>query len=132
MRKLVIAVVIAACSLLGLPSVADASTVHSCPRGAVCVYRGTTTASSIVYAFWSRGAHNIHNMYGNHLVVNNQTSGWTADAKSGYGGGGRTIFHFGAVKNRTRVLNLTPVNSMVLTPPRPSTPPGHPCGRRCN
>jgi hypothetical protein len=95
-----------------------ASTFHGCPAGAVCVYNGASLSSGVESGgmYWSYGAHNLHNQFGDHAVINNQTGGaWLTFC----GGGNGTGPWLGSEAPNTAYppydVDLTPVNSIILT-----------------
>ncbi|MFD9002367.1 hypothetical protein ACFV0T_15545 [Streptomyces sp. NPDC059582] len=101
------------------PARAD-GTFHGCPSGAVCVYNGASVDSGIEPGgiYWSYGPHNLSNQFGVHAVINNQTGGAWMRLCAGYNGGGSLII---AESPNTSypsswAQDLTPVNSIVLTP----------------
>lgn len=99
------------------PSAQAAGSYHGCPRGAFCIYPGTTfNGDNPEYVFFSYAGHNIYNEYGNHRVVSNQT----ANAAWGlcYGSRGTGGAYVGGVDERPQpeTINLTVVNSVELRP----------------
>jgi hypothetical protein len=82
-----------------------------CPLGYVCVYPGND-ASGNPDRYYRYGSYNLRNMFGFHLVVNNQTGNAGLRLCMGYGGRqcgarlGPWAYH----------PNLTPINSIVLEP----------------
>ncbi|HEU5427003.1 MAG TPA: hypothetical protein VFU74_09020 [Actinocrinis sp.] len=102
---------------------------YGCDPGWVCIYaQGVAwedlSASNLNEAYYSYGAHNLHNEYGGHWVINNQTdtdTGW-AEAKlcTGYGGGGACGVDTGQLEailsagTGRFVSNMSPLNSIVL------------------
>ena len=133
---------VAGAAVSGGPAQAASSTVHGCPRGAVCIYpqnkgwnNGHPESSGV---FWSYGPHNLSNQTGDHYVLNNQSKTkpfWSvALGCTGYNGTGKLssasflldpwIAADSAHQNTAderglawQNLNLTPVNSVVLTTP---------------
>lgn len=119
---------------------AASGSVHGCPRGAVCIYpknkgwNGNHPESGGV--FWSYGPHNLSGQYDDHYVLNNQTETHPdlsmAAGCTGYNGTGKLssskflLLPWISSQYRTTAdergyswqnLNLTPVNSVVLTSP---------------
>ncbi|GAB3930613.1 hypothetical protein GCM10011575_47730 [Microlunatus endophyticus] len=121
---------------------AASGTVHGCPRGAVCIYpqnkgwNGGHPESGGV--FYSYGPHNLSGQHGNHYVLNNQTDTYPnmslAAGCTGYNGTGKQssykflLFPWITATPHYRTtagergyswdsLNLSPVNSVVLTSP---------------
>jgi hypothetical protein len=85
----------AALGLFGAgPTQAATTTIHGCPRGAVCIYpRGAGwNGGKPSIKLWSYGPHNLSNQYGHHYVLNNQYDyhpsggGWAAAMAGGYTG----------------------------------------------
>lgn len=133
---------LAGAALSSEPAQAASGSVHGCPRGAVCIYpkdngwNGNHPESGGV--FWSYGPHNLSGQYGDHYVLNNQTKTQplsVAAGCTGYNGTGKQsswkflLFPWisSSPEYRTTAkergdswqdLNLTPVNSVVLTSPK--------------
>ncbi|MEU9074041.1 hypothetical protein ACFYUY_24295 [Kitasatospora sp. NPDC004745] len=86
-----------------------------CPYGAVCVYpQNQDPASSPSEVYWSYGAHNLSNQYGNHWVLNNQSGGAHAHlCKSS--GGGNCVYDIAAQNGVW--YDLGPINSITLDRP---------------
>ncbi|HEX6469734.1 MAG TPA: hypothetical protein VF069_11615 [Streptosporangiaceae bacterium] len=82
-----------------------------CPSGYVCVYPGNDAGGS-PDTYYRYGSYNLSNMFGVHLVVNNQTGGAGLRLCTSYGGQncgerlGPGSYH----------PNLTPINSIMLEP----------------
>jgi hypothetical protein len=82
-----------------------------CPSGYVCVYPGND-ASGNPDKYYRYGSYNLSNMFGHHLVVNNQTGNAGLRLCTAYGGQqcgdrmGPGSYH----------PNLTPINSIMLEP----------------
>jgi hypothetical protein len=98
------------------PSAEAAGTYQGCPYGAVCVYpqnAGWNGGHPSLF-FYSYGAHNLSNQYGNHYVFNNQYGGASSTLNKGYNGAS-PYFRI----NAYNVCNcdLTPTNSITLLPP---------------
>jgi hypothetical protein len=91
---------------------------YGCPGGAVCIYpqNADIHTSTPTHIFYSYGAHNLSNQYGNHYVFNNQygSANATAQLCTGYNGVNCTIT---LGLNEIGNFNLTPVNSVVLNRP---------------
>ncbi|MFI8231137.1 hypothetical protein ACIGDI_20080 [Streptomyces sp. NPDC085900] len=114
-----LAVATAAVAAIGTSSAhASDRTVFNCPGGAVCIYPRDADihSSTPTNVYYSYGAHNLSNQFGNHYVLNNQYGGAnaTADLCTGYDGVdcGITI-----EMNYFKQVNLTPINSIVLNRP---------------
>jgi hypothetical protein len=83
-----------------------------CPRGAVCIYPGTSFNPGPSDVFFSYGAHNLQNQFGRHYVFNNQVQGARLFLCTGFNGTGNCQDE---IKNReTKIRNLTPINSIRL------------------
>ncbi|MFB8181106.1 hypothetical protein ACFC8N_34820 [Streptomyces sp. NPDC055966] len=93
-------------------------TVYGCPGGAVCIYPegADIHTSSPAHIFYSYGAHNLSNQFGNHYVLNNQygSANATAQLCNGYNGVDCVVT---VGLNEFGVFNLTPINSIVLNQP---------------
>jgi hypothetical protein len=82
-----------------------------CPSGYVCIYPGND-ANGNPDKYFRYGSYNLTNMFGNHLVVNNQTGNAGLRLCTSYGGQqcgerlGPGSYH----------PNLTPINSIMLEP----------------
>ncbi|RJL32238.1 hypothetical protein D5H75_15540 [Bailinhaonella thermotolerans] len=92
-----------------------AKSAAACPSGAVCLYRGSTAGSGIQRTFWTYGAHNLSNVYGNRLVVNNQhpdkgKHAW-ADLCWEYGGRDCRVW---IPMGGSGVYNFDPIDSILL------------------
>ncbi|MFJ3220467.1 hypothetical protein ACIPLC_31660 [Kitasatospora sp. NPDC086801] len=86
-----------------------------CPYGAVCVYpQNQDPASAPSEVYWSYGAHNLSNQYGNHWVLNNQSGGAHAHLCQG-SGGGSCVYDIPAQKGVW--YDLGPINSITLDRP---------------
>ncbi|TYB64305.1 hypothetical protein FXF51_21495 [Nonomuraea sp. PA05] len=111
---------VAVVASLSLP--ASAATQHSaateleraraaCPSGYVCIYPDAS-ASGDPDMYFEYGSYNLENVFGNRLVVNNQTGGAGVRFCKSYGGqncGDRYA-------PGDYVLNLSPINSIMLEP----------------
>ncbi|MFI7102591.1 hypothetical protein ACIBK8_24905 [Streptomyces sp. NPDC050161] len=97
---------------LGLAVAPSAAAATPCPSGAVCIREtnGTILSKNIFYSY---GAHNLSNVTGMRVVVNNQTGGAGVKLCLGYNGTGtcgalvRDVGEYGPG-------DMTPVNSVVL------------------
>ena len=111
-----------------VPSVPRAAgTVHGCPLGYVCVYpqnKGLNGDHPSLF-FYTYGAHNLSNQFGNHYIINNQTGGaWQWEC---YGYNGTRGWFTGSNPSSVPLqVNLTPINSIVLTRGYPASV----CGMR--
>lgn len=89
-----------------------AGTTASCPSGAVCIQElnGTIYSKNIFYSY---GAHNLSNVVGDKILINNQTGGAGYKLCYGTGGGGGCS---GVVRwtGPSDPYNMTPINSVVL------------------
>jgi hypothetical protein len=87
-----------------------------CPDGAVCIYPrdAAFNGNRPSHALFSFGAHNLSNQFGNHIVFNNQVEGARARACTGRDGTGDCQKLPNA--ERPVIVDLTPINSIVLVP----------------
>jgi hypothetical protein len=114
MRKIAITVAGIAAAVLGtgIALAPSAQAATPCPSGAVCIREtnGTILNKNIFYSYT---AHNLSNVTGNRVLVNNQTGG--AGFKVCYGYDGKP-WCSDVVRYRGEYLpyNMTPVNSVVL------------------
>lgn len=99
----------------GAPAHADSGSWHGCPRGAACLFTGTdrNNPGGIIYEWWD-GVYTLYEVYGNHLVYNNQTDGWVIDLC--YGWNGRDCPNRVTPIQGVFVRNFTPINSVNLHP----------------
>ncbi|MGZ0152076.1 hypothetical protein ACXJJ3_33800 [Kribbella sp. WER1] len=88
-----------------------AGTATACPSGAVCIreLNGTIYSKNIFYSY---GAHNLSNVIGNKILVNNQTGG--AGYKVCYDAGGGRCSAVVRWTGASDPYNMTPINSIVL------------------
>lgn len=102
-------------AMTGSASAATTSTMGTataCPSGAVCIreLNGTIYSKNIFYSY---GAHNLSNVIGNKIIVNNQTGGAGFRFCYGYNGSsGCSIVMRGV--GASAPYNMTPINSVVL------------------
>ena len=96
---------------------ATAATPHQpalrsgCPSGNVCVYPDTTENGSPM-TYYRYGSYNFSNVFGNRLIINNQTGGAGFRLCTAYGGQ-----NCGARKGPGRYIeNLSPINSILVEP----------------
>jgi hypothetical protein len=101
----------------GTAGAATAATPHQpalrggCPSGNVCVYSGTSESGSSTN-YYRYGSYNFSDMFGDHLIVNNQTGGAGFRLCTAYGGQ-----NCGARKGPGRYIeNLSPINSILVEP----------------
>ncbi|MEV7657791.1 hypothetical protein AB0O39_26945 [Streptomyces anulatus] len=97
---------------LGLTTAPSASAATPCPSGAVCI-RETNGSILSRNIFYSYGAHNLSNVTGNRVLVNNQTGGAGFQVCYGYNGGGGCSDVMRGV-GESAPYNMTPINSVVL------------------
>ncbi|MEU6314905.1 hypothetical protein [Streptomyces sp. NPDC047014] len=104
--------VVAVVALSGTVQAQPADAWAGCPDGAVCIYpQNQNPAVKPTHIFYSYGAHNLSNQFGNHWVLNNQYGGATANLCTGYNGAGCG----GTIAAGTGVYaDLTPINSVRL------------------
>ncbi|WP_327167620.1 hypothetical protein [Streptomyces subrutilus] len=120
MRKLIrgaAALATAAAAVIALGGTVEAKPADAwagCPDGAVCIYpQNQNPAVKPSQIYYSYGAHNLSNQFGNHWVLNNQTGGATANLCTGSNGGGcgnPIAAHTGVY------ADLGPINSIRLNP----------------
>ncbi|MFD9301353.1 hypothetical protein ACFWCB_01425 [Streptomyces sp. NPDC060048] len=121
MRKMIrgaAAFATATAAVLALGGAAGAQPAYTwagCPNGAVCIYpRNQNPAVKPSQIFYSYGAHNLKNQYGNHWVFNNQYGGASTHLCTGYNGA-RCGF---VIAQGTGVYaDLGPINSITLDRP---------------
>ncbi|MEU5256693.1 hypothetical protein [Streptomyces longwoodensis] len=96
----------------GLAMAPSATAATACPSGAVCI-RETNGSILSKNIFYSYGAHNLSNVTGYRVIVNNQTGGAGFQVCRGYNGGGDCS---GVVRGTGEYTpyNMTPINSVVL------------------
>jgi hypothetical protein len=101
-------------SVVATPAGAAGPSVLGCPYGAVCVYpQGTGYNGGHPEAggvYFSYGAHDLHNQFGRHAIVNNQYNGAGFRLCTAYGGGGTCT-----VGISKHTYDLGPIYSIVLT-----------------
>lgn len=107
-------------------SASASGSYDGCPYGAVCIYNNGSPDSGIESGgiYWSYGAHNLSNQYGNHYVVNNQYGGAWVEMCTGYNGtGDGNEIIYGEPYGDS--IDLTPINSIWLGTGNtyPCTPP---------
>jgi hypothetical protein len=92
-----------------------------CPYGAVCIYADDRfehlTSAYITNVYYSYGAHNLVNQFNDHAIVNNQYGGEFATARTCYGYNGTNCTGPWIPPLSVGVVNLTPINSIVLNRP---------------
>ncbi len=87
---------------------------NGCPYGAVCIWgqdRNPYLDPHPTNVYWSYGAHNLSNQYGDHYVFNNQYGGAGMSLCTGYNGVG---CHVALEGQEIGSFNLTPYNSLTL------------------
>ncbi|MFI5526954.1 hypothetical protein ACIA8O_00200 [Kitasatospora sp. NPDC051853] len=112
MRK--IAMTLTALSLTlgtGLAAAPSASAATPCPSGAVCI-RETDGSILNKNIFYSYGAHNLDNVTGYRVVVNNQTGGAGFQECKGYNGTNCSAVYRWV--GEYSAIDYTPINSLVL------------------
>jgi hypothetical protein len=120
-RKKLAAICFAAVALLfasvaAAPGAQAVGTIHGCNFGYFCIYPQNAgwNGDHPSLQFYSYGAHNLTNQLGNHVVFNNQSGTANGYLCLGYAGtGGWT---FGYPQHSSNTVNLTPINSIELTP----------------
>ncbi|MFE5737009.1 hypothetical protein [Streptomyces celluloflavus] len=95
---------------LGLATAPSAGAATPCPSEAVCI-RETNGSILNQNTFYSYGAHNLSNVTGDRVMVNNQTGGAGFQFCYGYnGGGGCSVVMRGV--GEYLPYNMTPINSV--------------------
>ncbi|MER7640514.1 MULTISPECIES: hypothetical protein [unclassified Streptomyces] len=96
---------------------ADETPWDGCPSGAVCIYGEGVVPKDNPHptdVYYSYGAHNLSNQFGQHWILNNQTGGATASLCNGSNGTNCTD----TIAQDTGLLrNFTPINSITLNRP---------------
>ena len=96
---------------------ADGTPWDGCPSGAVCIYGEGVVPKDNPHptdVYYSYGAHNLSNQFGQHWILNNQTGGATASLCNGSNGTNCTD----TIAQGTGLLrNFTPINSITLNRP---------------
>jgi hypothetical protein len=119
MRKIAITAAGIAAAVIGTgvalaptANAATTGTATACPSGAVCIREpnGTIYGKNIFYSY---GAHNLSNVIGNKVLVNNQTGGAGYKVCFGYNGTGgcSNVIRW---TGPSAPYNMTPINSIVL------------------
>jgi hypothetical protein len=119
MRRLAFGTLAAATTLAAALMAAPASAVAEqqqagaalCPSGYVCIYPDTS-ANGVPAKYYRYGSYNLSNVFGNRLVVNNQTGGAGLRLCSAYGGQNCGV----RLGPGNYVVNLSPINSILLEP----------------
>ncbi|MEV5410851.1 hypothetical protein AB0K60_18670 [Thermopolyspora sp. NPDC052614] len=109
------AATLAAVTLSAAPAAAHTgqqqARVVPCPSGYVCIYPDTTQNGQPA-KYYRYGSYNLRNVFGNRLIINNQTGGAGLRLCTAYGGqncGSR-------LGPGSYVVNLSPINSILLEP----------------
>ncbi|MEW1656724.1 hypothetical protein [Streptomyces sp. NPDC093707] len=97
---------------LGIAAAPSAVAATPCPSGAVCIREtnGTILSRNIFYSY---GAHNLSNVTGMRVVVNNQTGGAGFKLCLGYNGTGQCGI-MARDPGEYGPGDMTPINSVVL------------------
>jgi len=95
------------------PALASGETRAGCPSGYVCLYKTTSYDSGILAKWSSKGAHNLSNVYNNHVIYNNQTGNWIFKLCTGYNATGCGPAR---AQDTAWVVNFTPINSVYVGP----------------
>ncbi|WP_030901910.1 hypothetical protein [Streptomyces sp. NRRL F-5126] len=97
---------------LGLAVAPSAEAATPCPSGAVCIREtnGTILNRNIFYSY---GAHNLSNVIGKRVIVNNQTGNAGFKLCRGYNGGSPCT-DVERYRGSYEPYNMTPINSVVL------------------
>lgn len=114
---------VAVAAAVGVTAPAEAASSHGCPSGYVCIYpqnAGWNNNKPEQPLYYRYGWYNLHGQLGTHRVFDNQTGGASVFLCYGYGGTGGYATQIPAP--RVQDLNLTPINSIVLTPTTSASP----------
>ncbi|MFE7558446.1 hypothetical protein [Kitasatospora sp. NPDC057500] len=97
----------------GLAAAPSASAATPCPSGAVCIREanGDILGKNIFYSY---GAHNLDNVTGYRVVVNNQTGGAGFRECLEYDGGNCSPVY--RATGDYPAIDYGPINSLVLVP----------------
>jgi hypothetical protein len=100
-----------ALSAVGLAVAPGAAAATPCPSGAVCIREanGTILTKNIFYRY---GAHNLSNVTGVRVIVNNQTGGAGFQICKGYNG--TNCYPVQRYVGEYAPYDFTPINSVVL------------------
>ncbi|MEV0616416.1 hypothetical protein AB0I81_24080 [Nonomuraea sp. NPDC050404] len=82
-----------------------------CPSGRVCIYPDRTDNGN-PDTYYRYGSYNLSNVFGERLVVNNQTGGAGVRMCRSYGGQNCE----GRLGPGRYIINLSPINSILLEP----------------
>jgi hypothetical protein len=111
----------AATAVVAMSGVAQAKPADDswdgCPYGAVCIYgQGVEPIDNPhpTNVYYSYGAHNLSNQFGNHWVYNNQYGGASVSLCKGYNGTNCTST---IPEGYAVYADLTPINSITLNRP---------------
>ncbi|MFF5301689.1 MULTISPECIES: hypothetical protein [unclassified Streptomyces] len=88
-----------------------------CPSGAVCIYGEGVVPKDNPHptdVYYSYGAHNLSNQFGQHWILNNQTGGASVTLCNGSNGTNCTDT---IAQDNGLLRNFTPINSIVLNRP---------------
>ncbi|MBP0460256.1 hypothetical protein [Streptomyces montanisoli] len=100
-----------AVGVLGLAVAPSAEAATPCPSGAFCIREtnGTILSRNIFYSY---GAHNLSNVTGKRVLVNNQTGG--AGFRLCFGYNGKNCSAVDRVRGTFAPYDMGPINSVVL------------------
>ena len=120
LKNLAVRLTAAGAVLAGMATVAPApayaaSSWHGCPVGAACLFAGSNPSNpgGIIYTWWD-GTYRLSNIFGNHVLANNQTDGWQVDLCTDWNGF-ICPMRLGSIPGYTiTVENFTPINSVRL------------------
>ncbi|WP_328379875.1 hypothetical protein OHB13_35220 [Streptomyces sp. NBC_00440] len=95
----------------GLAVAPSADAATACPSGAFCIREtnGTILSKNIFYSY---GNHNLSNVTGKRVLINNQTGG--AGFKLCFGYSGTRCSAVDRAKGTFSPYDMTPINSVVL------------------
>lgn len=113
LAKAAVLTAVLSASSAGLMGVSTASAdTNGCASGDACIYAGADWGTP-TNTYYTYGSHNLSNQVGTHRVFNNQTDGATLQLCTGYNGSGCGTAH---APGWSGDVNLTPINSIVLSP----------------
>ncbi|KOU32887.1 hypothetical protein ADK52_00285 [Streptomyces sp. WM6372] len=100
--------------LAAAPASASDQDFYGCRSGDACIWgAGAALGTGPTNSFGRAGTYNLSNQDNYHYVKNNQTDGWKFKLCTGWNGTG-TCYTMG--QDELWWVNLTPINSVVVTP----------------
>lgn len=110
-----IVLAVAMVTVSGAPAQAGYSSWNGCPSGAACLFSGTSESNpGQIQAIWWEDAYNLNNVWGVHLIYNNQTDDWQIDLCEGWYGYGPAELSIGA--DNGWAWTMDSINSVYLHP----------------